>query len=109
MQGDGQWSLNLRDGTPLDVLEHLSDYFTILRVFSAQVPVEEVPNINAPLLLQFAENDDWVNKGWPAYEAALKKHNKSYQAYTYPGTQHGFHNDTTPRYDAGAAKLAWER
>ncbi len=77
--------------------------------YGGQAPVEEVPNINAPLLLQFAENDDWVNKGWPAYEAALKKHNKSYQAYTYPGTQHGFHNDTTPRYDAGAAKLAWER
>lgn len=77
--------------------------------YGGQAPIEEVPNINAPLLLQFAENDEWVNKGWPEYEAALKKHNKSYQAFTYPGTQHGFHNDTTPRYNAEAAKLAWER
>lgn len=55
------------------------------------------------------ENDQGVNQGWPAFEAALKAGNKSYQAFIYPGTQHGFHNDTTPRYNEAAAKLAWQR
>ena len=68
-----------------------------------------MPKIRAKLLLHFAETDDWVNKGWPAYEAALRAAGASYQAWTYPGTLHGFHNDTTPRYDAAAAKLAWQR
>src|SRR5690606_15532625 len=65
--------------------------------------------IKAPLLLHFAENDDNVNKGWPAYEAALKEHGKTYEAHIYPGTNHGFHNDSTPRYDKEAAELAWNR
>ena len=77
--------------------------------YGGQAPVEEVPNINAPLLLQFASNDKRVNAGWPAYEEALKENDKTYQAYIYPDTNHGFHNDTTPRYDEDAAKLAWER
>lgn len=77
--------------------------------YGGQAPVEEVPNINAPLLLQFAENDKRVNAGWPDYEAALKEHGKEYTAHLYPATNHGFHNDTTPRYDEEAAKLAWER
>lgn len=77
--------------------------------YGGQAPLEEVAKIQAPLLLQFAENDEWVNKGWPEYEAALKKNKKAFTAYTYPGTQHGFHNDTTPRYDPEAAKLAWQR
>ncbi|MCX8996977.1 dienelactone hydrolase family protein [Rhizobiaceae bacterium BDR2-2] len=77
--------------------------------YGRQAPVEEVPKINAPLLLQFAEHDANVNAGWPAYEAALKEHGKTYEAYIYPGTNHGFHNDSTPRYDEAAAKLAWDR
>ncbi len=77
--------------------------------YGGQAPLEEVKNIQSPLLLQFAENDGWVNKGWPDYEAKLKTENKTYIAHTYPGTQHGFHNDTTPRFDEEAAKLAWQR
>jgi carboxymethylenebutenolidase len=68
-----------------------------------------VPAIQAPLLIHFAEKDDRVNASWPPYEEALKAAGKKYTAHTYPGTQHGFNNDTTPRYDKDAAKLAWER
>lgn len=71
--------------------------------------LKDVGNIKAPLLLQFAEKDDRVNATWPAYEQALKDAGKRYEAYTYPGTQHGFNNDTTPRFNAEAAKLAWTR
>lgn len=77
--------------------------------YGRQAPVDQVPQIKAPLLLQFAETDENVNKGWPDYEAALKAHGKVYEAHIYPGTNHGFHNDSTPRYDEEAAKLAWER
>ena len=69
----------------------------------------EAAKVKAPLLLHFAETDQRINAAWPAYEAALKAANVSYTAYTYPGTQHGFNNDTTPRYDEKSAKLAWER
>lgn len=72
-------------------------------------PIEMVPQINAPLLLHFGELDKRVNEGWPAYEAALKTHNKTYAAHIYEGANHGFHNDTTARYDAEDAKLAWKR
>ncbi len=72
-------------------------------------PTEDIDKINAPLLLHFGELDKRVNEGWPAYEAALKKHGKQYQAYIYEKANHGFHNDTTPRYDREAAELAWER
>ena len=72
-------------------------------------PIADVPKIKAKLLLQFAENDERVNAAWPPYEAALKEHKIPYEAFIYPGTQHGFNNDTTPRYDEKAAKLAWER
>lgn len=71
--------------------------------------IEEVPKIKAPLLLHFASEDARINASWPAYEAALKQHGKKYQAFVYPNTQHGFHNDTTPRYDEAAAKLSWQR
>jgi len=71
--------------------------------------IEDVPKIKAPLLLNFAEKDERINAAWPAYEAALKSAAVKYQAYVYPGTQHGFNNDTTPRYDEAAAKLAWQR
>ncbi len=77
--------------------------------YGGQPAEEDVPDIKAPLLLHYAELDKRVNEGWPAYEAALKKHNKKYTAHFYPGVNHGFHNDTTPRYDEEAAKLAWER
>lgn len=77
--------------------------------YGTQAPVEEVPSIRAPLLLHFAENDPRVNEGWPAYEEALKKNDKKYKACLYKGVNHGFHNDTTPRYDAKAAELAWKR
>jgi carboxymethylenebutenolidase len=70
---------------------------------------DEAKNIKAPLQLHFAATDERINAGWPDYEAALKKHEIKYEAYTYEGTQHGFHNDTTPRYDEKAAKLAWTR
>jgi carboxymethylenebutenolidase len=61
------------------------------------------------LLLHFAEHDDRVNASWPPYQAALDAAGVPYAAHRYPGTQHGFHNDTTPRYDEAAARLAWER
>lgn len=77
--------------------------------YGRQAPIDSVPQINAPLLLHYAENDANVNAGWPDYEAALKQHRKVYEAYIYPGTNHGFHNDSTPRYDEAAAKLAWDR
>ena len=69
----------------------------------------DVPKIKAPLLIHFAENDQRVNASWPPYEEALKANKVAYEAYTYPGTQHGFNNDTTPRFNAEAAKLAWTR
>jgi len=77
--------------------------------YGNQPPAADVPKIKAPLLIHYAENDERINAGWPAYEAALRKHKKKYEAFIYPGTQHGFNNDTTPRYDAAAAKLAWSR
>lgn len=77
--------------------------------YGGQPESELVPQINAPLLLHFAELDKRVNEGWPAYEEALIKHKKEYIAYMYPGANHGFHNDTTPRYDKEAAELAWKR
>jgi len=77
--------------------------------YGAAAATESVPKIKAALLLHFAENDDGINKLWPAYEAALKAAGISYEAYTYPGTQHGFHNNSTPRYVEAAAKLSWDR
>ena len=71
--------------------------------------LEDVPKIKAALLIQSAEVDERINASWPAYETALKAANVRYERHLYPGTQHGFNNDTTPRYDAAAAKLAWER
>jgi carboxymethylenebutenolidase len=77
--------------------------------YGSQPKAEDVPKIKAPLLLQYAENDDRINAGIPAYEEALKANKVKYQVYKYPGTQHGFNNDTTPRYDKAAATLAWQR
>jgi carboxymethylenebutenolidase len=72
-------------------------------------PLDRVPAIKAEMMLHFAGTDERVNAGWPAYEEALKKAGVKYQAFVYPNTQHGFNNDTTPRYDADAARLAWSR
>ncbi|MEQ8416148.1 MAG: dienelactone hydrolase family protein [Imperialibacter sp.] len=77
--------------------------------YGGQPPIDLVPNIKAPLMLHYAGLDTRVNEGWPAYEAALKANGKRYKAYIYPDVNHGFHNDTTPRYDKEAAGLAWER
>jgi len=77
--------------------------------YGGQPEATDVPKINASLMLHYAELDKRVNAGWPDYEAALKENNKDYQAFMYPAVNHGFHNDTTPRYDEEAAKLAWKR
>ncbi|NNK79331.1 MAG: dienelactone hydrolase family protein [Litoreibacter sp.] len=78
--------------------------------FYGRQPAEaDVPEINAPLLIHYGELDERINKGWPAYEAALKANGKTYEAHIYEGANHGFHNDTTPRYDEAAATLAWDR
>lgn len=77
--------------------------------YGSQPAAEDVPKINAPLLLHYAGLDTNVNQGWPAYEAALKANGKQYTAYIYENVNHGFHNDTTPRYDKAAAELAWQR
>ena len=77
--------------------------------YGNQPKAEEVASIKAPLLIQYAGIDDRINAGWPAYEAALKAAGVKYEAHIYPGVQHGFNNDTTPRYDEAAAKLAWTR
>jgi carboxymethylenebutenolidase len=77
--------------------------------YGGPAPAADVPKIKAALMIQFAENDERINAAWPAYETALKAANVKYEAYQYPGTQHGFNNDTTPRYDEKAAKLAWQR
>jgi carboxymethylenebutenolidase len=72
-------------------------------------PLADVPRIKAPLLIHYASNDERINAGWPAFEAALKAAGVRHEAFVYPNTQHGFHNDTTPRYDPAAAQLAWQR
>jgi carboxymethylenebutenolidase len=77
--------------------------------YGRQAGVDDVPKISAPLLLQYAGNDQRINDGIAAYEAALKANNKAYTVHMYDGKQHGFHNDTTPRYDEASAKLAWTR
>jgi carboxymethylenebutenolidase len=77
--------------------------------YGGQPATADVPKIKAPLLLHYASLDERVNAGWPEYETALKANNKQYTMHMYEGTNHGFHNDTTPRYDEEAAKLAWQR
>jgi carboxymethylenebutenolidase len=77
--------------------------------YGRQPPVADVPKIKAPLLLHYAALDKAITDGWPAYEQALKANDKVYEGYVYPGVNHGFHNDSTPRYDQAAAELAWKR
>ena len=77
--------------------------------YGGQPAAEDVPKIKAALLIHYASDDERINAGWPAYEGALKAAQVKYEMYKYPGTQHGFNNDMTPRYDEAAAKLAWQR
>ena len=77
--------------------------------YGRQVSAADVPRIEAPLLLHYAGLDSRINEGWPAYKAALDEHGKTYEAHIYEGVNHGFHNDSTPRYDEAAAELAWDR
>ena len=87
----------------------LPDLAAAVPFYGMQPPPDQVPQIKAPLLIHYAGLDTRVNEGWPAYEEALKANKKEYTAYIYPNVNHGFHNDTTPRYDKDAAELAWKR
>lgn len=87
----------------------LPDLAASVPFYGGQPAVADAAKVKAPLMLHHAEKDDWVNGGWPAYEAGLKAAGVKYEIHTYPGTLHGFHNDTTPRYNEAAAKLAWSR
>ena len=86
-----------------------SDLHAAVPFYGAAPSAADVAKIRAPMLLQFAENDNRINAMWPAYEAALKANGVTYQMHSYPGTRHGFHNNSTPRYNEAAAQLAWER
>jgi carboxymethylenebutenolidase len=86
-----------------------SDLSAAVPFYGGQPPAADVAKIKSPLLLHYAGLDQRVNAGWPAYETALKANHVSYQEYVYENVNHGFHNDTTPRYDEAAAKLAWKR
>jgi carboxymethylenebutenolidase len=77
--------------------------------YGGQPRAEDVPKIKAAMLIHYAESDDRINMGWPAYEAALKANRVNYQAFFYPGTMHGFFNDTTPRFNKEQAAIAWQR
>ncbi len=87
----------------------LPDLLASVPFYGGQPSADEIPSIQAPLLLHFAGLDQRVNAGWPDYEAALMEHQKEYSVHFYPNVNHGFHNDTTPRYDEKAAALAWRR
>ncbi len=87
----------------------LPDLAAAVPFYGNQPSAEEAARIKAALLLHYAETDERINAAWPAYETALKAAGVRYQVYQYPGTQHGFNNDTTPRYDEAAARLAWQR
>jgi carboxymethylenebutenolidase len=87
----------------------IPDLAAAVPFYGAQPAAADVGKIKAPLMIHYAALDDRINAGWPAYEAALKANGIKYEMFMYPGTNHGFHNDTTPRYDEAAAKLAWQR
>ena len=87
----------------------LPDLGAAVAFYGSAPATEEVARIRAPLLIHFAETDERINASWPDYQAALVAAGVRHQAFTYPGTQHGFHNDTTPRYQPAAAQLAWQR
>jgi carboxymethylenebutenolidase len=87
----------------------LPDLGAAVAFYGRQPNAEDTAKINAPLMLHYAGADTGTNAGWLAYETALKANHKKYEEFMYEGAQHGFHNDTTPRYDEAAAKLAWQR
>ena len=87
----------------------LPDLNAAVTFYGNPPPPQDAAKVKAPLLVNLAGSDERINAAWPAYEAALKAAGVKYTVYRYPGTQHGFNNDTTPRYDAQAAKLAWDR
>ena len=87
----------------------LPDLGAAVPFYGNQASAEDAAKIKSPLLIHYAASDERINAGWPAYEAALKAANVPHTMHMYPGTQHGFNNDTTPRYDEAAAKLAWQR
>jgi carboxymethylenebutenolidase len=86
-----------------------ADLAAAVPFYGPQPSAADTVKIQAPLLIHYASLDERINAGWPAYEKALQEHKKPYTVYMYEGTNHGFHNDTTPRYDEAAAKLAWQR
>jgi len=87
----------------------LPDLGAAVPFYGGQPTAEDAAKIKAPLLVHYAGNDERINAGWPAYEGALKAAGVKYEMFKYPATEHGFNNDTTPRYDEAAAKLAWQR
>jgi carboxymethylenebutenolidase len=87
----------------------LPDLAAAVAFYGRQPPAADAAKIKAHLLLHYASLDTRITGGWPAYEQALKANHVTYTAYVYEGANHGFHNDTTPRYDEAAAKLAWQR
>jgi carboxymethylenebutenolidase len=97
-------------GTIVNIMAvRIPDLGAAVPFYGGQPGAADTAKIKAPLLIHYAGLDERVNAGWPAWEAALKANGVKYQMYMYPGTNHGFHNDTTPRYDEAAAKLAWSR
>jgi len=97
-------------GTIVNLLAvRLPDLAAAVPFYGTQPSATDTPKIKAPLLIHYADHDDRVNAGWRPFEAALKANGVRYEMHMYPGTYHGFHNDTTPRYDEAAAKLAWSR
>ena len=97
-------------GTTVNALAvRFPDLAAAVPFYGGQPNAADVAKIKAPLLIHYAALDERINAGWPAYEAALKANGVKYRMFMYPGMNHGFHNDTTPRYDEAAAKLAWSR
>lgn len=87
----------------------ITDLAAAVPYYGGQPSIADVPKINSPLMLHYASLDTRITEGWPPYEAALKQNGKKYQAFIYENVNHGFHNDTTPRYDKAAAELSWKR
>jgi carboxymethylenebutenolidase len=97
-------------GTTVNIMAaRIPDLGAAVPFYGGQPSAAEAASIKAPLMLHYAGLDERINAGWPAYEAALKANKADYRMYMYDNTNHGFHNDTTPRYDEAAAKLAWSR
>ena len=94
---------------PARLAYRLADLKAVVPFYGGQPTAEDAAKIKAPLLIHYAGEDERVNAGWPAYEAALKAAKVRYEQFTYAGAQHGFNNDTTPRYDKASADLAWKR